>query len=224
MSILSSARLELFAYFNPEELKKLRRLEKKWFKVFWIFLLGALALHSLVFVGNILKNLNLNVSSPPPLSIEIVAPKGGLSDPEVKKNPAEVKKAPPKEDSTPNKGDKVNSLKKEAESIPEKQAADDKSAATVDSNKYADYLKNPKPSYPSGPYRAGIEGVVWLRVQVLEDGNVGAVELLKTSGNDELDESALTTVRKWRFTPAVQSGKSAVQWVRIPISFKLRNR
>jgi protein TonB len=73
-----------------------------------------------------------------------------------------------------------------------------------------------------GPYREGIQGTVWLRVQVLEDGSVGTVELSKTSGNDELDESALSTVKKWRFTAAVQGGSSVVQYVRVPITFKLR--
>jgi len=222
MSIINSARLELFAYFNPEEYSRLKKLDQKWLKFFWIFLFVALSIHGLFFAGNLLKNLSLGDRTPPPLSIEIVAPKGGAADAGVKKPPAEIKEQP-KEQVQPNKGDVAKPTKPVEQSIPQTSSAD-KSAATVDSDKYADYLKNPKPSYPMGPYRAGIEGTVWLRVQVLEDGGVGAVEIAQSSGNDELDQSALTTVKKWRFNAAVQGGKTAAQWVRIPITFKLRNR
>lgn len=223
MSIISSARLELFAYFNPEEFSRLKKLDQKWLKFFWIFLVIALSIHGLFFAGNLLKNLTLGDRTPPPLSIEIVAPKGGAADPGIKKPPAEIKEQP-KEQIRPNKSDVAKPISKpEEQSIPQTSAAD-KSVATVDSDKYADYLKNPKPSYPMGPYRAGIEGTVWLRVQVLEDGGVGAVEIAQSSGNDELDQSALNTVKKWRFNAAVQGGKTAAQWVRIPITFKLRNR
>ena len=72
-----------------------------------------------------------------------------------------------------------------------------------------------------GPYREGIEGTVWLRVEVLEDGTVGQLQVAQSSGNDELDQSALTTVKTWRFNAAVQGGKAAAQFVRIPITFKL---
>ena len=223
MSIISTARLELFAYFNPEELNRLRKLDQKWIRFFWIFLAIALSVHGLFFIGSLLKDLNLRDRTPPPLTIEIVAPKGGAADAGLKKPPAEVKD-PPKDQVQQSKGDAAKSVSKPAEqSIPQTSSAD-KSAATVDSDKYADYLKNPKPSYPMGPYRAGIEGTVWLRVQVLEDGSVGIVEIAQTSGNEELDQSALTTVKKWRFNAAVQGGKTAAQFVRIPITFKLRNR
>ena len=223
MSIINTARLELFAYFNPEELSRLKKLDQKWVKFFWIFLVIALSIHGLFFVGNLLKNLNLGDRTPPPLSIEIVAPKGGAADTAIKKPPAEVKE-PPKELAQQAKGDTAKPVSKPVEQAIPQTSATDKSAATVDSDKYADYLKNPKPSYPMGPYRAGIEGTVWLRVQVLEDGSVGSVEISQTSGNDELDQSALNTVKKWRFNAAVQGGKTAAQFVRIPITFKLRNR
>ena len=223
MSIINTARLELFAYFNPEEFSRLKKLDQKWLKFFWIFLLVALSVHGLFFAGNLLKNLSLGDRTPPPLSIEIVAPKGGAADAGIKKPPAEVKE-PPKEQVQPNKGDTAKPVSKPAEQVIPQTSSVDKSAATVDSDKYADYLKNPKPSYPMGPYRAGIEGTVWLRVQVLEDGGVGSVEIAQSSGNDELDQSALNTVKKWRFNAAVQGGKTAAQFVRIPITFKLRNR
>ena len=225
MSMISQSRLELYAYFNPEELRRLKKLDEKWFKFLWIFVVIAMLLHGVFFLGNMIKNLKFVEKSPPPLSIEIVAPKGGVTNNEVvKKPPVEIPKPiQPKEKITPKQGEQAKPLLQEPpkpQTIPDK-STQDKSAATVDSDKYADYLKNPKPSYPMGPYREGIEGTVWLRVQVLEDGSVGSVEVVQSSGNNELDESAFTTVKKWRFNAAVQDGKAAAQFVRIPITFKL---
>ena len=256
MSIIYQSRLELFAYFNPAETSRLNKLDEKWVKFFWIFLSIALFLHSLFFVGNFIRNLNIIDQSPPPLSIEIVAPRGGASDGgEEKKTSVETPKAETKDKPKPAEQAKPVAKTPSPSPIKEDQAkpevqqpapapvkeeqakpevkqpppapqvvpekSTDKSAATVDADKYADFLKNPKPPYPMGPYREGIEGVVLLRVQVLEDGSVGSVEVAQSSGNNELDESALTTVKKWRFKAAVQGGVTAAQFVRIPITFKL---
>jgi protein TonB len=228
MSIYSKSRLELYAYFNPDELYRLRKLDENWTKFLWIFLAFAIFLHGLFFVGNIIQNLNLVTKAPPPLSIEIVAPKGGAADTGAVKKPVEmVKPTPepkPKEKPVPKPGEQAKPVPQEiqkTETTPAKSATE-KSVSTVDSDKYADYLKNPKPAYPMGPYREGIEGTVWLRVEVLEDGTVGQLQIAQSSGNDELDQSALTTVKTWRFNAAVQGGKSAAQFVRIPITFKLR--
>ena len=259
MSIISQSRLELYPYHNPEEALRLKQLDKKWVRSFWIFLSIALLFHGIFFVGDLIRRLNIIDTTPPPLSIEIVAPRGSAPDageekkqeapkPEPKEKeapkptqspkPSDLNKPVEKVPPTPQKEEKPEAPKKEEKpevpkkeeapkpeekaptpSIPEKSA--EKSAPTVDADKYADYLKNPKPAYPMGPYREGIEGTVWLRVQVLEDGTVGSVELAQTSGNDELDQSALTTVKKWRFKAAVQGGVAAAQFIRIPITFKL---
>jgi protein TonB len=229
MSIYSKSRLELYAYFNPDELYRLKKLDEKWTKFLWIFLGIAIFLHGLFFVSNIIKNLNLAPKEPPPLSIEIVAPKGGAADTGAVKKPVEmVKPTPepkPKEKPTPKPSEQAKPLPvpqeiPKTETTPTKSATE-KSVSTVDSDKYADYLKNPKPPYPMGPYREGIEGTVWLRVEVLEDGTVGQLQVVQSSGNDELDQSALTTVKTWRFNAAVQGGRAAAQFVRIPITFKL---
>lgn len=258
MSIISQSRLELFPYFNPQETLRLKQLDKKWVRFFWIFLFVALLFHGIFFVGDLIRKLNIIDTTPPPLSIEIVAPRGSASDAGEEKK-AEAPKTEPKESPKPTPVPKPADLAQPVEKVPptpkkqeapkaedkpaptpkkeepakadekappppppkaEEKAAE-KSAPTVDADKYADYLKNPKPAYPMGPYREGIEGTVWLRVQVLEDGTVGSVELAQTSGNDELDQSALTTVKKWRFKAAVQGGVASAQFIRIPITFKL---
>ena len=85
----------------------------------------------------------------------------------------------------------------------------------------ADYLKNPAPPYPPLARRMGEEGKVILRVSVNPQGGADQVEIRSSSGSQRLDESAVNTVKHWKFIPA-KRGDSAVQsWVLVPIVFKL---
>ena len=96
--------------------------------------------------------------------------------------------------------------------------------AVVDADYKAAYLRNPKPIYPSAALKMRVEGTVTLRVLVLEDGTSGKIVLSKSSGNESLDQSALETVAKWKFTPAKSQGQSVTQWVSIPINFSIKRR
>jgi protein TonB len=85
----------------------------------------------------------------------------------------------------------------------------------------ADYLNNPAPAYPSLSRRLREQGVVLLRVYVLPSGLPDVVELKTSSGSARLDESALSAVRRWKFTPAQSAGRSVGAWVVVPIAFSL---
>jgi protein TonB len=85
------------------------------------------------------------------------------------------------------------------------------------------YGENPKPPYPLEARNKGYQGRVLLKVEVLPDGRVGEIELKESSGYEVLDESALATVKKWRFIPA-RKGKVAIScWVNVPITFQLKD-
>lgn len=86
---------------------------------------------------------------------------------------------------------------------------------------YADYNINPKPDYPMIARRNGFEGVVLLRVFVLEDGTVGRIDLEKSSGYEMLDKSALDGVKDWIFIPGKRNGTPISSWVTVPIRFQL---
>lgn len=86
----------------------------------------------------------------------------------------------------------------------------------------ADYLENPKPPYPSLSRRMGEEGRVVLRVQVRADGSAGEVLLHASSGSPRLDQSALDTVRRWKFVPARRGDEAVAAWVQVPIVFSLK--
>lgn len=87
----------------------------------------------------------------------------------------------------------------------------------------ADYLNNPKPSYPRLSKRMGEQGEVRLRVLVAADGRVASVQLSRSSGYERLDEAALESVKQWRFKPATQGGEPLETWVEVPVKFVLEN-
>ncbi len=87
----------------------------------------------------------------------------------------------------------------------------------------ADYLNNPKPSYPRLSKRMGEQGEVRLRVLVAVHGRVASVQLSRSSGFERLDEAALESVKQWRFKPATQGGEPLETWVEVPVKFVLEN-
>jgi protein TonB len=85
----------------------------------------------------------------------------------------------------------------------------------------------PKPTYSPGPRypdlarRAGIEGQTVVKALVDIDGSIMEVQILKSSGNQMLDEAALAAARLWKFTPAKQRDKVVRVYVSIPFNFRL---
>jgi len=84
------------------------------------------------------------------------------------------------------------------------------------------YAINPKPIYPSEARKRGYEGEVLLRVEVLSNGQVGEIEVKRSSGYKLLDQSAIYAVKQWRFIPATKDGEAIDLWVNIPIKFQLK--
>lgn len=79
-----------------------------------------------------------------------------------------------------------------------------------------------KPDYPSLAKQAGLEGTVYIRVLLDEDGGVMDAIVFKESGaNAGFEDAALNSAREWKFTPAIQNGRPIKIWVTIPFEFKL---
>lgn len=83
---------------------------------------------------------------------------------------------------------------------------------------------SPKPPYPLTAFKAKQEGRVVLELEVLEDGAVGQVRLAQSSAVESLDESALATVKKWKYSPAQKGGQIVKQWIRVSILFEVKAR
>lgn len=108
-----------------------------------------------------------------------------------------------------------------ASSVAENVGGEQRDEPLVESRYDVAALNNPKPPYPLAARRQGAEGRVMLRAQVLEDGRCAEVRIVRSSGHALLDESALSTVRRWRFVPATRAGTPVAALVDVPISFRL---
>src|ERR1051325_4114300 len=59
--------------------------------------------------------------------------------------------------------------------------------------------------YPAESVKLGEQGATRIRYVILEDGSVGDVEVLKSSGYARLDKASVSLVKsKWRFKPATE--------------------
>lgn len=109
-----------------------------------------------------------------------------------------------------------------ASSMAENAGGEQHDEPLVESRYDVAVLNNPKPPYPLAARRQGTEGRVVLRAQVLEDGRCAEVRIVRSSGHTLLDDSALSTVRRWRFLPATRAGMAVSSWVEVPIHFQLQ--
>jgi periplasmic protein TonB len=64
---------------------------------------------------------------------------------------------------------------------------------------------------------------VLLRIRVGADGLPGRVEVATSSGREVLDESAVRTVKRWTFTPAMRGAEPVDSELTLSIVFKLDN-
>ena len=85
----------------------------------------------------------------------------------------------------------------------------------------ADYLQNPKPSYPPMSKRLGEQGKVVVRVLIEVDGKAQTAEIKQSSGFERLDQAALNTVLRWRYVPGKRAGVAEAMWFSVPINFVL---
>lgn len=84
------------------------------------------------------------------------------------------------------------------------------------------YVHAPAPPYPIEQLRRGIQGTVWLLVDVDAHGRPLQVRVDRSSGNRQLDNAARQQVlRHWRFQPAIRNGQAVPASGLVPISFRL---
>jgi protein TonB len=84
------------------------------------------------------------------------------------------------------------------------------------------YLTPPVLVYPATSKRFGESGQVNVRVLVDADGKPREMLVLKSSGFQRLDDSALATVRATRFKPYAENGVPQPFWVVMPLVFELQ--
>jgi periplasmic protein TonB len=83
-------------------------------------------------------------------------------------------------------------------------------------------LHNPKPHYPLASRRLREQGLVIVKVCVDEQGIVGEVGLSKSSGFQNLDQSALQALSQWRFASIASNSTDLFsQCFQTPVQFTL---
>ncbi len=74
--------------------------------------------------------------------------------------------------------------------------------------------------YPESARKAGVEGRVFVKAYIDENGNVVHSEILKSAGS-VLDSAALKAVNRTKFMPGRNNGKPVKVQIVVPIMFKL---
>lgn len=82
-------------------------------------------------------------------------------------------------------------------------------------------IYSPSPEYPIIAQRNNWQGLVTLRALIKIDGTIGDITISESSGYEPLDRSALRTVKKWRYQPAMRQGTAVECYLRIPVRFQL---
>ena len=81
-------------------------------------------------------------------------------------------------------------------------------------------LSRKEAEYTEEARLAGVNAMVLVGVTVGADGLLQSLRLLRGAGFG-LDESALATLREWRFQPAIKGGLPAVAVANVEVSFRL---
>ncbi len=82
-------------------------------------------------------------------------------------------------------------------------------------------VREAKAIYPKSALREKAEGTVLIRTLINLKGEPQMLEIFKSSGRKDLDQSAVAAVSDYRFEPAWKEGRHVETWTVIPIRFKL---
>jgi protein TonB len=78
--------------------------------------------------------------------------------------------------------------------------------------------RSPDPDFPVIPADAEPHGVVIMLIGINTKGHVELVHVLRAS-NDAFQQSAVSTVKTWRFSPAKKDGKAVPVQVTVEMKF-----
>jgi TonB family protein len=100
--------------------------------------------------------------------------------------------------------------------------SDARPADFVEFDKAPTIIRDVAPKYPELAKAAGIEGEIWLKIFVREDGGVDKVEVFKSTKPEiGFEEAAIAAAQKFEFKPALKNGRPVATWVVLPFKFKL---
>lgn len=80
-------------------------------------------------------------------------------------------------------------------------------------------VRTPPPQYPFELFCKGVHGTVTLGVTIGPGIHPTEINVLTSSGNAQLDELAVNTVKDWDFKPATSNGQPVARKIEIPMNF-----
>ena len=114
--------------------------------------------------------------------------------------------------------------------VPQFAAASAPNAASSGADRYAlrvtdspHPIYKPEPPYTGEALRLKVEGSVALQVALDEHGDVTDVKETSQPLGHGLDETAIKTVKTWKFSPAMKSGTAVATTIQVEVSFRLFN-
>jgi len=78
------------------------------------------------------------------------------------------------------------------------------------------------PEYPASALENEIEGMTLVQAYVGLNGAVDRTEIKTSSGNADLDVSAVKAVFQWTFSPALQGGAAIASLFEVPVRFSIK--
>ncbi|HEY9786572.1 MAG TPA: energy transducer TonB [Candidatus Obscuribacterales bacterium] len=84
----------------------------------------------------------------------------------------------------------------------------------------AEVLVAPQPVIPPELHEQCFKSCCIARFNIGPDGKT-SVKLLSSSGSEEVDDIALSTLRRWKFRPAMLNGKPVQSTRRVKIEFEV---
>jgi TonB family protein len=85
-------------------------------------------------------------------------------------------------------------------------------------------LKEVRPEYTPEARAAAIEGRVVLSAEVLTDGTVGEVQIVRPLDENKygLDQEAVKAMKQWVFKPAMKNGEAVSMVIYVDMGFSLK--
>lgn len=77
-------------------------------------------------------------------------------------------------------------------------------------------------AYPPMLKDAGVQGTATYWVFIDEEGSVGSVRLVRSTGYEQLDEAGRGVLLQAEFSPAMLRGRPVGVWIQLPITFQVR--
>jgi len=78
-------------------------------------------------------------------------------------------------------------------------------------------IKTQKAVYPPEAAQKGIQGQVWVKLQISETGDVEQVNII--SGDPILARAAVAAAKEWKFKPFIKNGKPTKISTKVPFDF-----